>query len=280
MAHQASLVESHPHPRTSRPFFLCFGRLCVCVLPAEVLNDAVLVDPDTNEAFSLHTRCSTNDLCYVHVMESCGPDHYWAEVAAAPDLANAERILLRQEDMCYALAWDVRLEHKSAAAIRRIIFACAKDKDKEARSTHPPTENSSSDDLLPAPAEDLVVIETFEVSTDDIEKSFSPDAQNHSQDDASPPVSPSISVLGLQQVLLRAVLKKLLQQLANTRYQAEAWSIQARCAIVAQLKRWQRKTRQRVVSVARTWSEERRSVAWIIIIGAPELLIAAKEQAA
>jgi hypothetical protein len=279
MAHQAPLVEFyHQHPRTSQPFFLCFGRLCVCVLPAEVLNDAVLVDPDTNEAFSLRTRCSTNDLCYAYVTESCGPDHYWAEVAGTPDLAHTERVLIRQEDMRYALAWDVRLEHKSAAAIRRIIFACAKD--KEVHSTRPPSENRSSDDLLPAPANDLVVIETFEVSTDDIEKSFSPDAQNCPQDGASHLVSQSISVPGLQQVLLRTALKKLLQQLAHTRYQAEAWSIQARCAIVAQLKRWQRKTGQRVVNVARAWSEERRSVAWLLIIGAPEFLVVAKERAA
>lgn len=279
MAHQASLVESHLHPRTSRPFFLCFGRLCVCVLPTEILDDTILVDADTNEALpSLRACCSTSGLCYACVVEPCGPDHYWAKVAATPDLANAERVLLRQEDMRYALAWDVRLEHKSAAAIRRILFACAKD--KEERPTHSPSRHISSDELLPAPAVDLVVIETIEVGTDDIEKSFIPDAQNCPQDGASPPVSQPISVLGLQQVLLRAALKKLLQQLAHTRYQAEAWSIQARCAIVAQLKRWQRKTRQRVVSVARAWSEERRSVAWLLIIGAPEFLVGAKEQAA
>ena len=48
---------------------------------------------------------------------------YWADVAATPDLAEAERVVLTEAHLIYALAWDERLfwrtPPRSVASCRR-----------------------------------------------------------------------------------------------------------------------------------------------------------------
>jgi hypothetical protein len=265
-------MESPQRSRTLRPFVERCCLLRVYVLPAEVLNATPLPgELVTGEvSTSLHDLASAEGLCFVQVEYSFAPGQYWTRAAATPELSNAEHVVLTEEHLCYALPWDVRLQGKCPSHIRRIIFACA----QEAHPIPPPAERISSNDLLLDPRDDLVVAETIEVSTEDIERALTSEDQGCSRDVAAPPGSKP-SGADLQQILLRMVLGELKQQLAHARRQAKVQSIWMRYNLVKRLRRWQRKTHQRIVYIARGWSEKRRSVGWILIVGMPEFLVAA-----
>ena len=130
MTLQASALEEIPLLYTSsRPFFTRFGPLGICVLPAEALDDTALPDPETGLMQpSLRQRCSQDDqLCYARVLYSRAEGLYWATVAATPDLARAERVVLTETHLTYALAWDGRLFWRTPAQIRRLMQAQAEE---------------------------------------------------------------------------------------------------------------------------------------------------------
>ena len=111
MAHQDFPLERlQPCYIPTRPFSEHFGYHGTCVLPAEVLDDTVLLDPDTGQALlSLRQCCSQDGLCYAHVLYACPNGHYLADVAATPNLAETERVLFTEAQLIFALAWDKRL---------------------------------------------------------------------------------------------------------------------------------------------------------------------------
>ena len=130
MAHQALSLEEIPlfHAPT-RTFSQRFGYLGTCVLPAEVLDDTTLADSETGLTQpSLRQRCSRDDqFCYAHVLYSFVEGLYWADVAATPDLAGAERVVLTEAHLTYALAWDERLYWRTPVQILRLMQAQAED---------------------------------------------------------------------------------------------------------------------------------------------------------
>src|SRR5215472_5165954 len=112
-----------------RSFFQRFGHLGVCVLPAEALsNDLLQVDPQTQiMPPSLRQSVSVLGLCFARVLRSFADGLYWADVAATPDLLDAQRVLLTEEHLYSALPWDIRLVDKCPGDIRDLLFAHAQE---------------------------------------------------------------------------------------------------------------------------------------------------------
>src|SRR5215472_9640002 len=107
-----------------RSFFQRFGHLGVCVLPAEALsNDLLQVDPQTHiMPPSLRQSVSVLGLCFARVLRSCADGLYWADVAATPDLVDAQRVLLTEEQLYHTLPWDIRLVQKQPGDIRNLLI--------------------------------------------------------------------------------------------------------------------------------------------------------------
>ena len=116
-----------------RTFFQRFGTHGVCVLPDDVLSDDLLTDPETGEdLLSLRDQVSLVNgiyhriFCYVRVLRTCGDGLYWADVAATPDMVNTYRVILTEEDLYFALPFDVRAQGKSPAQILKMMAAHAR----------------------------------------------------------------------------------------------------------------------------------------------------------
>lgn len=271
MTHQLALMQCQQQPRAPRPFFERFGYLGLCILPDEVLDDTPLVDPETGALLpSLRQRASANGISYARVLRSCSPGTYWAEVSAGQDLADNELVVLTEEQLAYALAWDIRLQGKSPAHIRHILFACA----SESSQGSLPASHVSPEAFIPAPAVLLAVTEPIEVSTQDLQRVVIPDRHIYRLQHSVSRVSRPISIFAMQQGLLKAMLTALKQHLSQVREQAEVRTLQAHCALVTQMQQWHRKTRQRVIHLAQDWSKERRSMMWYLTLGVPESILA------
>ena len=116
-----------------RTFFQRFGTHGVCVLPDDVLSDDPLTDPETGEELpSLRDQVSLvngtyhHTFCYVRVLQTCGDGLYWADVAATSDMVNTYRVILTEEDLYFALPFDVRVQGKSPAQILKMMAAHAR----------------------------------------------------------------------------------------------------------------------------------------------------------
>src|SRR6266568_8571405 len=111
----------------ARTFFQRFGTQGMCVLPADVLsNDLLRVDPQTRLIPpTLRKQASALGLCYARVLRSFADGLYWAEVAATPDLVDAQRVLLTEEQLYHSLPWDIRLQDRQPETIRDLMFAHA-----------------------------------------------------------------------------------------------------------------------------------------------------------
>src|SRR5690349_10970970 len=103
MTHQALAPEGAQPSAPQHIFYQRFGYLGICVLPPEVLDDTPLLDPETGLLEpSLRQRCSQDgQLCYAQVLEHFTQDLYRADVAATPDLVNAERVVLTEAQLIY-----------------------------------------------------------------------------------------------------------------------------------------------------------------------------------
>ena len=115
-----------------RTFFQRFGTHGVCVLPDDVLSDDPLTDPVTGEELpslrdqvSLVNGISHRILCYARVLKGCGDGLYWADIAATPDMVNTYRVILTEEDLYFALPFDIRVQGKSPAQILKMMAAHA-----------------------------------------------------------------------------------------------------------------------------------------------------------
>ena len=79
----------------------------------------------------------------------------------------------------------------------------------------------------------------------------------------------------MQQAFLQVMIDALMVQLYQAHDHLIALALQGRCAILAQLQRWHRATRQRVVNAIPLWSEERQRVVWQLTAGVPAAAYAA-----
>lgn len=272
MIHQLALIECHQHSRMPRPFFERFGYLGLCILPAEVLDDAPLSDPETGAVLpSLRQIATADGLCFAHVSHSCASGLYWAEVSSTPSLVDQESVILTEEQLAYALAWDIRLQGKCPTQIRHILFACV----QESLQTTIPTKHALYEALTPAPIVPLEATEPIEVSTDDLQKALTSSLHISSRNQTASRGHKRISDFAMQQGLLRAMLAVFKQMLNQAQEQAELTYLQAYCVLLTQMQHWQRQTHQRVVHLDRGWSRKQRSVIWHLTLGVPESILAA-----
>lgn len=272
MTDQAPLLEKiQSFHAPQRPFFERFGYLGTCVLPVEVLDSTPLKDPETDELLpSLRQICNVyGRLCFAHVLYSFAEGLYWADVAATADLAGAERVVLTEAHLTYALAWDERLYWQEPVQIRRLMFAQA----RTLKPLCPCAELRPAEPLFPAPEIPLVEQSSMEVSTQELREALAPTsthAGGHQQRHRWKRPSP----LSVQQGLLRAMLCTLQRQVAHVQDEITAQTLQAQCVILEYMQHWQRQTHQCVVSV-RGWCEKHHSVVWQLIVGVPESLLEA-----
>src|SRR5260370_1733892 len=159
-----------------RSFFDRFGHQGTIVLPDEVLSNDSLTDPDTGEELpSLRDQISLVNgiyhrmLCYARVLRACGDGLYWTDVAATSDFANAHRVLLMEEDLYFALPYDVRVQGKRPAQILKMMAAHAREVRPAQR-----VEPAITLELAPAPVLPLEPLAVVEVSSDELQEAIGP----------------------------------------------------------------------------------------------------------
>lgn len=274
------LKYAHQHKRETitvlhcshapRTFFERFGFLGTCILPAEVLDNTPLCDPETRQMQpSLRKRCSAYGLCFAHVLSLFADGLYWADVAANPHLVGAERIVLTEEHLTFALAWDERLQWRKPAHIRRLMQAHVRDMEPHCMRAEP----GPAETILPAPIVPLVAQTPVAVSQEDLHKAIVPASACPKKRQDSPHFG-GPSTLNVQQGLLRAMLRMFQQQVEQAEDVVTAQALQARCALVEYMQHWQQQTHQRVVHVDQgLYATQHRSV-WYLTLGVPEAVLA------
>ncbi len=264
-----------------RTFYQRFGTHGVCVVPDNVLTDDPLIDPDTGkelpglrEQVSQVKGISYHLLCYVRVLQPCGDGLYWADVAATPDFVNTYRVVLTEEDLYFALPFDVRVQGKSPAQILKMMAAHARDV-QPARRVEP---MASATERIPAPVLPLEPLVVVEVGTDDLQEAIGVVTMGILKETNKRRVSRSISSLRMQQAFLRIIIDALMTQLYWSQWvqeSARASTIRMQCATVSSLQRWQRHSRQRCVNAVPVWSNEQHTVMWQLTVGDPLAALAA-----
>ncbi|MBV9691548.1 MAG: hypothetical protein JO202_17755, partial [Ktedonobacteraceae bacterium] len=161
-------------------FFERCSRHGIYVLPAHVLDDDPLTDPDTGEALpSLREQVSLVDgihhhlVCYARVLTACGDGLYWADVAGTPEFADPHRVLLSEEALYFALPYDVRVQGKSPAHLVKMMQA-------HARAVRPVQRVEPS--LERAPIVPLEPLAAVEISADALHEALGPSQQDRHKD--------------------------------------------------------------------------------------------------
>jgi hypothetical protein len=274
-----------------RTFFQRFGTQGICVLPSDVLsNDLLRVDPEMHTMpTTLRNQASILGLCYAHVRRSFTDGLYWADVAATPDLVDAQRVLLTEEQLYHALPWDVRLQDREPDTIRTLMFAHAQTVRPVQRQTtleQADTTSIAVAALTPAPVLPLEPLAdaTVEVTTSELQEAFDPHFPDETSESLFERSTGKVKRLSfiqrvgsftMQQAFLRAMIDALMTRIYQAHDHLAALSLQGRCAILAQVQRWHRVTRQRVVNAIPVWSEERQRVVWQLTVGVPVAAYAA-----
>ena len=269
MTDQAPPLEAiQPSHVPQRIFFQRCSPLGVYVLPARCLDNTPLKDETGKPILNLRQQCSSQGLCFAHVLRpTTAGDQYWADVAATPDMENAERALLTEEQLAFALPWDERLYRLSRAQIRRLMFT-------QARNLKPlrPHAARPAETLLPAPTAPMRMQTPVAVNSEDLRDALSPASGRPKKHRTSSPPRWS-NTLDVQQWLLRAMLRAIQKQVAYAQNEAIAQAIQARCLLLEDILEWQHQTHQRVVHVDQSPTSQHRSV-WLLTLEMPETVFA------
>jgi hypothetical protein len=245
------------------------------------LSDDPLTDPETGEdvpslreQFSLINGIYHHICCYARVLRTCGDDLYWADVAATPDFVNTYRVILTEEDLYFALLYDVRVKGKSPAQILKMMAAHARDV-QPARGIEPIAPVA---ERVPAPVLPLEPLAVVEVSTDDLQEAIGVVTMDNRKDTNKRRVSRSIGSFRMQQAFLRVIIDVLMTRLywsPQAQGSAESSRIMTQCTAVASLQRWQRQSRQRYVNAVPVWNDEQYAVVWQLTVGDPFAALAA-----
>jgi hypothetical protein len=240
----------------------------------------------------LRQSASALGLCFARVLRTFADGLYWADVAATPDLVDAQRVLLTEEQLYHALPWDIRLVEKRSADFRTLLFAHAQEVQPVQQQVVLPQATDQVPVLTPAP---IVPLESLEeaavlVTVGELQEALDPHASDSDRFDdpdtslfkritRKPGCSPShcsrVGSFTMQQAFLRAMIDALMTQLYQAHDQATALLLKARCELLALLQRWHRLTRQRVVNAVPVWNEERQGVLWQLTVGVPVAVCAA-----
>ena len=219
----------------------------------------------TRSAWS--TESTIDMFCYARVLRTCGDGLYWADVAAEPDLVNAFQVILTEEDLYFALPYDVRVQGKSPAQILKMMTAHAREV-RPAQRIAPVV----TPERTPAPVLPLEPLAVVEVSNDELQAAIGPVTMDTHKDTNQQRVSRPIGSLCLQQAFLRVIIDVLMTQLYWSQLvheSARSSTIRTQCATVSSLQRWQRHSRQRCVNAVPVWRDEQHTVVWQLTVGDP-----------
>ena len=257
-----------------RTFFQRFGTHGVCVLPDDVLSDDPLTDPETGDELpslrdqvSLVNGINHRMFYYARVLRTCGDGLYWADVTAEPDLVNAFQVILTEENLYFALPYDVRVQGKSSAQILKMMTAHAREVRPAQRIAPVVTLERT-----PAPVLSLEPLAVVEVSNDELHAAIGPVTTDIHKDTNQQKVSRLAGSSRLQQAFLRVIIDVLMTQLYWSHLvheSARSSTIRAQCATVSSLQRWQRHSRQRCVNAVPVWSNEKHTLMWHLTVGDP-----------
>jgi hypothetical protein len=194
-----------------------------------------------------------------------------ADVAATPDLAEAERVLFTEAQLIFALAWDKRLFWRTPLEIRRLMQAYA----EELAPLVPHAEPVPPAALFPVPAEPLTVVATVEVTSEELRQALEGEEASHCSDAPSHRYATRPSAFAVQQGLLCALSCALEELLDSATDPYTAQVLQTLAALVARVHRWHQQTRQRVVNAACAWDAASNNLAWALTLGVPQALLGA-----
>ena len=261
-------------------FFQRFGKHGMCVLPDDVLSDDSLIDPETGadvgslrEQVSLVNGSYHRLFCYARVLRTCGDGLYWADVAATPDFVHPFRVILTEEDLYFALPFDVRVQGKSPAQILKMMAAHA----REVRPVQRVVPVVAAE-RTPAPVLPLEPLAVVEISNEELQQAIGLVTMDILADTNQLRVSRPIGSLCLQQAFLRVIIDALMTQLYWSQWAQESArtsTIRTQCATVSSLQRWQRHSRQRCVNAVPVWSDEQHAVVWQLTVGDPHAALVA-----
>lgn len=251
-----------------RTFVQRIGYLTPCVIPADLLSNE---PTDAEDPSTLRADASQDGLSFVQVLRALEEGLYQTRVAASPDRVHkGYTVLLTEQQLCFALPWEARLEWENLSQKKKrgsaSILALLREHAAEVQPLAQGIPMYAPAPLLPVGS--LTLLDTVEVSTEDLREALT-QVKKQSEAEAFH-ARRRLDPFHLQQVLLQVMIDTLMRELYQAQERASALTLKARCVLLAQLQRWHRSTRQeRLVRTARYFSQERHQTIWRLTVGLP-----------
>ncbi len=257
-----------------RTFAQRIGYCITSVIPASLLSDEPVSAEDLS---SLRMDASHEGLSFIRVHRMIDEGLYVARVAASPDrVAHGYTVLLTEEQLYSALPWDHRLEwedrlctqKQDPESILTLLRACAAEVRPLVKIS--PSQAAAPPQPVPAAAEiafEARSAQTVEISAEDLQDALGLAPRDTAKDTATH--IGHKDTYRMQQAFLRAAVDALMTQLYQGQDRAQALTIKAKCALVAHVQRWHRRTRQQVVNAALAFDAQRQRMLWQLTIGIP-----------
>ncbi len=250
-----------------RTFLTRIGYHWTCVAPATILSDDSLKDENNTPLPSLRTEASSDGLCYLQLVRvASSGDLYIARVAASPDdlCSHALTVFFTETQLRSALPWDCRVQGKSSKCILKLLHAHA----AEIQPALQTCERAQEEPLFQE-EEPLVPLGHVTVSQACLSSHFGTSGHDVIQDTRKHNVSKNVRLVHVQQSLLLAVLHALTSQMRRASDVAQKNLLQARCALIAQVRQWQKQTQQRVVNPVPFFDTQAQQLFWNLSLVGP-----------
>jgi len=241
--------------RRQRTFSRRIGYCIPCVIPAELLSEDPFDEQDTS---SLRADASEDRLSYIQVSRMVEESLYLARVASAPEnVANGYTVLLNEQQLCFALPWDVRLQRKPIESILRQLQA-------HALELQPHMQNIFAGGAQLEAS--LIPMDRIEVSVEDLQDAIMPVRIQH-KDSVGNGCG---KLFHLQQAFLRVMVDALMDQLYQGQTQASALTLKRRCVRLLEIQHLHRhKRRGQLVNAVPCFSATRHQMMWQLTVGMP-----------
>jgi hypothetical protein len=180
---------------------------------------------------------------------------------------NAFQVILSEEDLYFALPYDVRVQDKRLPRILKMMAA-------HAREVRPVERNAPEPTIEPAPVPVLSLeqLTTVEISNEELQEAIGPLIKDIHKGTTRQRESRFIGSVCLQQAFLRLIIDALMMEVywSQRAYKSVRSSmIRMQCATVSFLQRWHRRSRQRLVNAVPVWRDEQHAVMWHLTVGCP-----------
>ncbi|GHO56735.1 hypothetical protein [Ktedonobacter robiniae] len=264
---------------TPRTFAQRIGLFSPCVAPAAILSDGPLrMEEDGLTPLTLRQEASHDGLCHLRVLRRlpCG-DLYQAEVAATPQLLHAQPVVayFTEEQLRYAAPWDKRLDGADPDSILARLEA-------RAAANQPVIRIEPGEQKKPATPEPVVALQRLDLPVEATQKRLQEaleaitagtPTEAHTLQKQREVSTRSIGAFHMQQAFLCAAIDTLMDRLYRSTEQVHHLMVKTNCALIAQVQRWHRDARQRVVNAIPYFNKREQRHTWRLLIGVPEHLL-------